>query len=293
MSKVLAQLLFPFLQEIEMALLRKISAFNSKSKLAEACEYSLMQGGKRFRPALVMMVAKALKSKHDVMDAALAVEFFHTASLIADDLPCMDDDKERRGKPASHIVFGEATALLASYALISEGYQGLTDNTASLECAGVLNASKIGMLAVENASYNTGIFGATGGQYLDLFPPQKDAATYQETVKKKTVSLFEISFVLGWLFGGGDLEKLPLVKTTAYHYGMAFQIADDFDDYKEDLAEERLMNAVSLFGKDEALIMFQNELKDYLEGLKTLKIDSIELTTLGDALIEMMKAYAI
>jgi geranylgeranyl diphosphate synthase type II len=289
MSKVLAQLLSPFLQEIEAALLRKISLFKSKTKLAEACEYSLMQGGKRFRPALVLMVAKALHSKHDVMDAALAVEFFHTASLIADDLPCMDDDKERRGKPASHIVFGEAIALLASYALISEGYQGLTDNAATLERAGVLNASKIGMLATENASYNTGIFGATGGQYLDLFPPQRDDATYRETVMKKTVSLFEISFVLGWLFGGGDLEKLPLVKTTAYHYGMAFQIADDFDDYKADLAEERLMNAVSLFGKDEALIMFQTELKSYLEGLKTLQIDSIELTTLGRALVEMMK----
>lgn len=262
----------PYQQAIESALLSK--ATSSSLKLQEVCNYALLQGGKRFRPALVLMVAKALNATHDIMDAALAVEYFHTASLIADDLPCMDNDQERRGKPATHIVYGESLALLASYALIAEGYQLLAQNAKNLPFP---NNQAIGILAIENVSYNTGILGATGGQYLDLFPPTIDEATYRETILKKTVALFEISFVIGWLFGGGDPHLLPTVKKASYHFGMAFQIADDIDDYTEDAAGKRLMNAVSLFGAAQAKKMVQEELKGYSSCLKELHINSGEL----------------
>ena len=290
MSEALFRLLSPFQRETEAALIKKMSVFGKKTPLKDACEYALTQGGKRFRPALVLMIARALNCPHDVMDAALSVEYFHTASLLADDLPCMDDDKERRGKPSTHVVYGESTALLASYALIAEGYRCLSVNASELVRLGVANGHSIGILSIENASHNTGIEGATGGQYIDLYPPKIDEPTYIETVLKKTVALFEISFVLGWLFGGGSIDRLPLVKKAAYHYGMAFQIADDFDDFKEDSANERMMNAVSLLGPKEALDLFQEELKGYRVCLTALNIASKELLGIADCLDEMLQS---
>lgn len=269
---------------IEAAILKKKE---TGSNLKEACFYALEGGGKRFRPALVLMVAKALKNSFDVMDSALAIEYFHTASLIADDLPCMDNDEVRRKKAATHVKYGEATALLASYALIAEGYKLIADNAFLLAKERVENAHLIGSLAIENASLNTAM--ATEGQYIDLFPPKIDRETYLETVLKKTVALFEISFVFGWLFGGGNLNELENVKKLAYHYGMAFQIADDFDDFKEDFKEERMMNAVSLFGKKEAFKMFSDEIDSYLKILKNLKIDSEDLINIAEFLILQLK----
>jgi geranylgeranyl diphosphate synthase type II len=97
-----------------------LPAFGPKSKLRDACEYALMNGGKRLRPAIVFMTAEALGFEVDVTQAALSIEYFHTASLVADDLPCMDDDDERRSKPSVHKAFGESEAILVSYALIAQ-----------------------------------------------------------------------------------------------------------------------------------------------------------------------------
>lgn len=267
----------PYQQAVEKALLNHIPS--KGTQLQQAIHYALTQGGKRLRPALVLMVAKALNPSRDVMKAALATEYFHTASLLADDLPCMDDDTTRRGKPSTHILYGESVAILASYALIAAGYQAIVEN------ARALNIDPIGLLAIENVSKNAGIQGAAGGQYLDLYPPQINEATYIETAKKKTVALFEICFVLGWLFGGGASEKLPLVEKAAYHYGLAFQMADDFDDAKEDTVGERTMNAISIYGFELAEVKFHEELKNYLACLKELNIASQELILLPKLLV--------
>jgi geranylgeranyl diphosphate synthase, type II len=282
----LASLIRPYQEQIEQALSCQTSVWGTSKELKEACLYSLSCGGKRFRPILVLMMAKALSGVYNVEKAALAVEYFHTASLIADDLPCMDDDRERRGKPSTHVVFGEAAALLASYALIAAGYRLIADNGKEM---GHKNGAEICILAILNAAENTGVLGATGGQCLDLFPPDFELSTYMETVLKKTVSLFEISFVLGWLFGGGDPGLLPLVKKAAYHFGMAFQIADDIDDYEEDAVGKRAMNAVSLLGKGEAEKMFHEEIGSYLQGLVELNIDDSELKVLAEYLNQNLK----
>lgn len=273
MKETLKQILAPYQERAEKALLERKEHFGSQSKLKEACLYALSHGGKRFRPALVWMVAEALNKGLDATEAALAVEYFHTASLIADDLPCMDDEKERRGSPTTHAVFGEATALLASYALIAEGYASL----------GRSNPSSLA-LALEHAGRTTGIEGATGGQYLDLYPPEEDLKTYQETVLKKTISLFEMSFIFGWLFGGGSPQLLNEVKQCAYHYGMAFQIADDFGDVLKDLDQGRKMNAVLLLGSNEAAKLFQKEILAYKEKLNSLGIASKELLAIADGI---------
>ena len=284
MTEILKETLRPYQERAETALVEHYSVFGAPSKLQEACIYAISRGGKRFRPALVWMVADALESSYDVTPAALAVEYFHTASLIADDLPCMDDELERRGSPALHRAFGEATALLASYALIAEGYAALGRNGELFRKAGGSNDARVLALILEHAGRTTGIEGASGGQYLDLYPPEETLAVYKETVLKKTISLFEMSFIFGWLFGGGSPERIEEVKKAAYHYGMAFQIADDFGDLEKDQSLGRTMNLVLLMGKEKAYQLFQEELTNYRKQLTSLGIDSPALLALAEGI---------
>jgi len=283
-TKSILHLLKPYQKEIEDKIKQSISSLGLTSPLRDACEYALTNGGKRFRPALVCIMANALNQRSDVSDAALAIEYFHTASLIADDLPCMDGDAERRNKPSTHIQFNEATALLASYALIAAGYELLARN------AKVLPDQSSFAIIIENVSYNTGLQGASGGQYLDIYPPNLSEPTLREIIHKKTVSLFEISFVLGWLFGFGDPSKLPLVKQAASYFGMAFQIADDFGDMAQDVTNERLVNFPNVFGKEKAFTFFQKEMDGFFESLRLLGLNGSQLSEMGHLLIHSMKA---
>lgn len=266
--------LLPYLQLIEKKLDEAILGFGPKNALRDAIAYSLKNGGKRFRPALVLIIAKALGKGLDASKGALAVEFFHTASLIADDLPCMDDDDERRNQPSLHVAFGESTALLASYSLISAGYDFIRMNS----------SQKILPLALEAASFNTGIFGLSGGQYLDIFSQEHDEKSLREIIQKKTGALFELSFVLGWLFGGGEIEKFALVKKAAHHFGASFQIVDDFLDLDKDKKEGRKINAPLILGESKALNWLSEELFLFEKALKELNLQSKELTAMAEAL---------
>lgn len=274
------EILATYQLEVESLLRASISTLGHKTALRDACEYALMNGGKRFRPSLVLLIAKALNASVDVSQAALAVEFFHTASLVADDLPCMDDDDMRRDKPSVHKVYGEATALLVSYALIAAGYEFLAKNAELLrssEAPYKRNSDRICVLALENSTVNTGLLGATGGQFLDINPPDLKIETLKEIIRMKTVSLFEISFVLGWLYGGGSLDKLELVKKAAYQFGMAFQIADDFGDIEQDKKNNRLVNLVAVGGVEKAFSMFQAELEGFERTIAQLELEVPEI----------------
>ncbi|NGX61885.1 MAG: Farnesyl diphosphate synthase [Chlamydiae bacterium] len=270
MGVAVGKLLEGYRDQVEKVLEEAIPSFGATGKLQEAIGYALKNGGKRFRPAIVLMVARALGGKSEVSDAALAVEYFHTASLIADDLPCMDDDDERRGVPSLHKAFNEATALLASYALISAGFDRIRANSETIGDA------KRGLLAIENASYNTGIFGAVGGQYDDLFPPKPTEETILAVMDKKTGTLFEISFVLGWLFGGGDIEALDDVKRLSTHFGRAFQITDDFLD----LDDEDGMNLPRIVGHERAYALLSSEISQLKGKLKMLGLQLPEFLLL-------------
>lgn len=286
-DKDFSLILAPYQKEFELKLSRAISLLGPKTQLHEACEYALMNGGKRFRPILVLLIAKALNAVIDVSQAALAVEFFHTASLIADDLPCMDDDDLRRNHPTVHKVYGEALALLASYALIAAGYEFLGKNAETLRLSNApyrINSDRICVLALENSTYNTGLLGATGGQFLDINPPNLEINTLKEIIRMKTVSLFEISFVLGWLYGGGDLNKLKFVKKAAYHFGMAFQIADDFGDVEQDARNGKLVNLVTACGLEKATLLFHTELNDFKQAMSELNLNIPELNNMSELL---------
>ena len=252
-------------QAVVASIQKNREALGPKSALRDACEYALMNGGKRMRPAISLMIAEAL-GEADISLAALAAEYFHTASLVADDLPCMDDDDERRSKPSVHKVYGEAMALLVSYALIAAGYACFAQNAA------LINSDRVCTLALENATYNTGLWGATGGQFLDLSPPDLSLNTLRDVLHKKTVSLFEIAFVSGWLFGGGAIASLKSVKQAASHFGMAFQIADDLNDLEKDIQNGRKVNMAAVFGVDAAQAMLQEELQGYEKTMRALNL---------------------
>ncbi|NDD58252.1 MAG: polyprenyl synthetase family protein [Chlamydiae bacterium] len=280
--------------KIEQEIAKSISFLGEKSKLRDACEYALTNGGKRFRPLIVLMVAEGLGRGLNVFEAALSVEYFHTASLIADDLPCMDNDDERREKPSVHKVYGETIALLSSYALITAAFEKIHRNAKIMKDAGAphnQNSDRACVLALETATHCAGILGATGGQFMDIFPPSISLDVVKQVIYKKTVTLFEVSFVFGWIFGGGDLDQIDYVKKAAYHLGMAFQIADDIGDLLQDDKNQRDINLARLVGKERALCIFDEEMKLFEKQLSELHLFTPSFKKMSDMLCAQAAKY--
>lgn len=265
---------FFFRDKIERDLAKSISYFGEKTKLRDACEYAITNGGKRFRPLIVHLIADALGNDLDITEAALSVEFFHTASLIADDLPCMDNDDQRRELPTVHKIYGESIALLATYSLVTAAFAKIHESSLVMKryedyaCM----ADKACASALERASFCSGIHGATGGQFLDLFPAKPNIDSVKDVIYKKTVTLFEVAFTFGWVFGGGDTDLLPKVKKASEHFGMAFQIADDISDLTSDIKNNKEVNIARLIGKTMATEMLGNEVDGFKETLAELNI---------------------
>lgn len=265
--------LSPYLQEVEKAIDGAVLSMGDKTSLRDACEYALKSGGKRFRPLIVYFIAESLNKGFDVTHAALAVEFFHTASLIADDLPCMDNDDLRRNKPATHKEFGESVAILASYTLISSGYERLYLNAETMrkkEAFFDLKSAKVCKLALQTVTKCAGIFGATNGQFLDLYPPKPSKESFEKIIYQKTITLFEISFVLGYLFGGGNPDRIAAVKKCAYHLGYAFQVADDLQDLNQD--SDSSSNIAQFIGKEQAHDLYAEHKNAFLKACQEVKI---------------------
>lgn len=260
--------------KVDREIKKFIVSLKEKNNLTKACKYALLNGGKRIRPIIVLLISEALNKGFDVNFSAVAVELFHTASLIADDLPCMDDEKKRRKKPVLHKIFGESVAILSTYTFIASGYEMIVKNARVLEKKKMVSKEKsnsLAILAIEEMSKVSGIYGATNGQFLDLFPKNRSLKTILKIIKQKTCSLFEASFILGWLFGGGDIRKLEKVKKVAFYFGTIFQIADDICDMKKD---KNKLNIAVFLGKEKAMGILQREILLFEKELKKLNIFS-------------------
>lgn len=278
-SRSAKEILMPYKERFEKSLQVAFERFGPDNKVKEAMIYALMGDAKRFRPALVYMVADALRQKADVTNVALTTEYFHTASLMADDLPCMDNDDYRRGRLTTHKVHGEAVTLLASYAMISNGFEeiALNPGTSDMVREGIKQASKC-----------MGNSGLIGGQCDDLYPGTLDQNEYFRIVDGKTGALFELSLSLGWIFGKGDMLKLPIVHKAAQHFGIMFQIVDDLDDIQQD-KELGKVNFANYFGLHEAIatvhtsaVMFEEALRELNLQAEPLRLLSRGLTSLAD-----------
>ena len=196
--------------------------------LSRAVRYSLFAGGKRLRPLLVLSAAEAVGGRvEDALPAAAAFELIHTYSLIHDDLPSMDDDSLRRGRPTSHVVFGEAMAILAGDALQSHAFALLADPPPPCRVA-----SERRLRAVAELATAAGARGMVGGQVFDLESEGQpvDAAALERIHRHKTGALIRAATRVGAIVGGGSDEDLERLTRFAEEAGLAFQIVDDILD---------------------------------------------------------------
>ncbi len=199
-----------------------------------AMRYSVLAGGKRLRPILVIAGAEAVGgSAERVLPTACALELIHTYSLIHDDLPAMDDDDYRRGRLTSHKVFGEAIAILAGDALLTLAFRLVADNSATASNPLVLRD-----VVVEIADA-AGTFGMVGGQVVDIESEGKAVApeTLEYIHLHKTAALIRASLRVGALLGGGDAAAVEAIGAAGRDLGLAFQIVDDILDVEGSLEQ--------------------------------------------------------
>lgn len=291
-SQEAIKILTPYKMRFEQKMAHFFNRFGPHNTVREAMEYAMQGDAKRFRPALVYMISDALGHGIDVSASCLAVEYFHTSSLIADDLPSMDNDDFRRGKATTHKVYGEANALLASYGLIALGFEEIARNAESLKDTPFeQDSDTLVRLAVLEASKQMGNSGLLGGQCLDLAPEKLEREDILKIMEMKTVSLFDLSLTLGWLFGGGDQKKLPIVHQLALHFGLAFQIIDDLDDQEKDRAANRVVNYPNLFGAQEAITQVKSHLQAFFDCMKKLECRSEPFEKLAHGLLLLCKSF--
>jgi geranylgeranyl diphosphate synthase type II len=195
----------------------------------KAMRYSIFAGGKRVRPILMLAACQAVGGNTDrAIPAACAMEMIHTYSLIHDDLPAMDDDDFRRGNPTNHKVFGEAVAILAGDALLTEAFKLTSDPRFAGGCDATARLAVIHEIATCAGSY-----GMVGGQVVDMESegtPDIDLPTVQYIHTHKTGALIKASVVAGALLGGADEKSLAAITRYGEAVGLAFQIADDILD---------------------------------------------------------------
>ena len=217
------------LAAIDAAIEKYIPAGNYKEqKLLDAVRYSLQLPGKRVRPSLTLAFAELCGGTvQAAMPFACAVEMVHTYSLIHDDMPCMDDDDTRRGKPANHKVFGEDIALLAGDALQSMAYAAMLSDEAIAAVGGERAARAACVLAQKS-----GVLGMVGGQTIDLSIEHQSVGidTVQLMEEKKTANLIEAACMMGCIVAGADDKQIGAAERYAHSIGLAFQIVDDILD---------------------------------------------------------------
>lgn len=208
---------------------------NYQEKIFEAMKYSLFTGGKRIRPILLLKSCEMVKGSYEeAIPFALALEMIHTYSLIHDDLPSMDNDDFRRGKPTNHKVFGEAIAILSGDGLLNLSYEIMVES--------IINKSKDKndynryLLAFKEISNASGVEGMIGGQVVDILSDGKiiDSSELKYMYKCKTAALIRAAVVSGGIIGGANNEEIKKLKIYGECVGLGYQIRDDILDMDED-----------------------------------------------------------
>ncbi len=278
------EILKEHLENIENTIMSFVPECLAEYKLIEdAMKYSLESGGKRVRPMLVLEFCRICGGDtNKALPFAAAVEFIHTYSLVHDDLPCMDNDDIRRGKPSSHIKFGEANALLAGDALLTHAFSALVSS--ELEPCQVVRAVK------ELAEY-AGVNGMIGGQIVDLAGENKNFGIDELYLMDilKTAALITCSCVLGCIAGAG-YDNIPSAVKFAKNLGLAFQIIDDILDFLEGEENSDIVAGkstyVSLLGIDEARRIASEYTDAALNALDEIDADTTVLKEFSLSLLK-------
>ena len=262
------------------------------SVVHEAMKYSLSAGGKRIRPMLVLEFCRLCGGDiGDAMPFACAIEFIHTYSLIHDDLPCMDDDDMRRGRPSCHKQFGEAFALLAGDALLTCAFEKCTNSE-------LIHKNPLAVVkAVRLLSELAGANGMIGGQTVDLSSENKavDVDTLLVMDKLKTGALIKAACLLGCTAADADNEKCEAASLFAEKLGLAFQVVDDILDVEGDTAllgkqagsdaKSGKSTYVTALGIDEAKKYADKLTNEAIDALSVFGYDADFLRELATSLI--------
>ncbi len=241
-------------------------------RLHAAMRYAVLSPGKRIRPILALLSASHLGCPmSSVLPAACALEMVHAASLVLDDLPCMDDADTRRGQPSVHVRYGQDVAVLAGVALLNEAFAIIG------RCSLLTDAARLAMIAVLARTVGTG--GLIGGQDKDLRGPSEPSLGFLTQLHhEKTGVLFIASVEMGALAAGASPSTLEALRGFAHELGLAFQALDDLDD-EADLATDRAnVNMLSLLDRES----LRQEAARRLDGAKAaLAQGGPELVPLG------------
>ena len=254
--------------------------------LYESMRYSLSAGGKRIRPILSIASCEAVGGMtENVIPAAIAIEMIHTYSLIHDDLPAMDNDDLRRGKPTNHKVFGEATAILAGDGLLTLAFSILS---------GVSNSMKI----LHEIALAAGPEGMVGGQQLDIENEGKniDVKALEELHRRKTGALILAAVRSGGIAGGAAETQLSALTDYGMKIGLAFQIADDILDLEGDVeyigkspgkdVKQNKNTYPALLGSTESKIVARNLVDEALEALESFDEKAVPLRMIAEYIVD-------
>lgn len=246
-------------------------------ELFEAMSYSVKAGGKRLRPILIIESAKAINPDIDInrfIDIAVSVEYLHTYSLIHDDLPSMDNDDLRRGKPTCHKVFGEAIAILAGDGLQSYTFELISNNR-------YISPDKL-VKVINSIAHGTGVFGMVAGQTADILHEKENKFNDLEFIHKhKTAKFIQSCCYVGGLLADGTDEQLKSLKNYGLYIGLAFQIQDDILDEigdekklgkktKKD-KEKNKLTYPQIYGLEKSKQLAREYIQKALDELETLK----------------------
>ncbi len=265
-------------------------------RLHEAMHYSLKAGGKRLRPILVFAAAELCdpEGRRDPLAAAVAVECIHTYSLIHDDLPCMDDDDLRRGRPTAHKAFDEATALLSGDALLTHAFYLLSTVYG--------DDSSLAAALIRTLSHAAGSERLIGGQMEDLLAEKRGNAGADDLRYihlNKTAAMIEAALILGAQVGGASSAKVQRIREAGRELGLAFQIIDDVLDATADTAtigktagkdaKAGKVTYVSLYGLERARTLARETSESAVERWKTVEGDTAFLVALTRSLTDRKK----
>lgn len=269
--------------------------FNNKGSynkiIYDSASYSLNIGGKRIRPMLMLLTYNMYKKNwREILEFSSAIEMIHTYSLIHDDLPCMDDDDLRRGKPTNHKVYGENIAVLAGDALLNEAMNLM------MKCA-IRDGEKV-LIASQKIAEASGADGMIGGQIVDIINEGKKIS--EEELKymhmKKTGELIKVSIVAGAILGEAPKEDIIKLERFGKNLGLAFQIKDDILDVignteklgKNVLSDEESnkTNFITMYGLDYCIKECERLTRESIEILDSLSVNTNDLKILTTKLLD-------
>ena len=262
------------------------SVSDTQELIRESMKYSVLNGGKRLRSILCIEIAKVQNVDEEVaLKFAAAIEFIHAYSLVHDDLPCMDDDDMRRGKPSCHKKYGEAIAVLTGDALLTLAFSIMSE--ACLLCENPVNAVK----AVKYVAKKAGMCGMINGQVIDINNENNTSADLNlllKLVEKKTSELISAAIVAPVIISGADDATVEFYEDFADNLGIAFQIRDDFEDTAQDGKDDGSPNFINILGKENALKYIKEYIKKTDDAITQIKNNKF-IAQMSDYLFKSFK----